>query len=110
MGMKVVNINEAKAKLSEYLDAVAQGERVVICKRNHPVAELLAVEQTRTQPRPMGLAKGTVSMPPSFFEPMPDAFLDAFESGPIFPALPGPARVAEPRETYGSRPRRTRRR
>lgn len=106
MDMKVVNINEVKSKLSEYLDAVAHGERVVICKRNHPVAELRAVEQKRTEPRPMGLAKGKVSIPSSFLEPMPDAFLDAFESGPIFPAVSEPARVAERRETYGSRQRR----
>src|SRR5437899_579760 len=72
MTMIVVNIHEAKAKLSEYLDAVANGERVVICKRNQPVAELRAIEQKRTEPRPLGLAKGQVSIPPSFFEPMPD--------------------------------------
>ena len=43
MTMKMVNINEAKAKLSEFLDAVAQGETVIICNRNQPVAELRAV-------------------------------------------------------------------
>ena len=28
-----VNIHEAKAKLSEYLEAASRGERVVICKQ-----------------------------------------------------------------------------
>ena len=42
--MVVVNIFEAKAKLSEYLDMAAHGERVLICKRNRPVVELHAVE------------------------------------------------------------------
>ena len=102
MTMIVINIHEAKAKLSEYLDAVAGGERVVICKRNHPVAELLAFEQKRTQPRPIGGAKGQVSIPPSFFEPMPDEFLDAFESGATYPQPAAPTRVAERRATYGS--------
>src|SRR5689334_1544538 len=87
MTMIVVNIHEAKAKLSEYLDAVAGGEQVVICKRNRPVAELRAVEQKRTRPRLIGGAKGIV-IPPSFFDPMPDDFLDAFESGPVFPETP----------------------
>ncbi len=100
--MIVINIHEAKAKLSEYIDAVAAGERVVICKRNHPVAELRAVDQKRTQPRPIGGAKGQVSVPPSFFEPMPDQFLDAFESGSVYPRSPAPSRVAERRATYGS--------
>ncbi len=100
--MIVVNINEAKAKLSEYLDAVASGERVMICKRNHPVAELRAVEQPRTAPRPLGGVKGIV-IPPSFFDPMPEDFLDAFESGSVFPETKGAgtARVAESSPPYG---------
>jgi prevent-host-death family protein len=74
-----VNIHEAKAKLSEYLEAVGRGERVVICKRNEPIAELRAVEKKRTEPRPMGLGKGTAKILPSFWDPMPDDFLDALE-------------------------------
>ena len=110
MTMIVINIHEAKAKLSEYLDAVAAGERVVICKRNHPVAELRAVDQKRTQPRPVGGAKGQVSIPRSFFEPMPDGFLDAFESEPVHPqTTPAPARIAERRATSGSTRKRKRR-
>ena len=110
MTMIVVNIHEAKAKLSEYLDAVANGERVVICKRNQPVAELRAIEQKRTEPRPLGLAKGQVSIPSSFFEPMPDEFLDAFESGSVYPEVSQPSRVAERRPKYSARTRSKKRR
>jgi prevent-host-death family protein len=85
MTMIMVNIHEAKAKLSEYLEAVARGERVMICKRNRPIAELRAVEPQRHEPRPIGLGKGQGSIPPEFFDPMPDDFLDAFSNGPIFP-------------------------
>jgi prevent-host-death family protein len=103
MTMIVINIHEAKAKLSEYLDAVASGEHVVICKRNQPVAELRAIESKRTAPRPLGGTAGIV-IPPSFFEPMPDEFLDAFESGPVYPeTTPRASRVAERPATYGSR-------
>jgi prevent-host-death family protein len=108
--MIVINIHEAKAKLSEYLDAVAKGERVVICKRNQPVAELRAIESTRIAPRPLGLAKGQVSIPPSFFEPMPDEFLDAFESGPVYPKVSPPGRVAESRPPYRAHTRAKKRR
>ena len=108
MTMIVINIHEAKAKLSEYLDKAAAGEHVVICKRNRPVAELRAVEQKRTEPRPLGLAKGTFSIPPSFFEPMPDDWLDEFYNGPVFPAEKLPSRVAEGRAVY--RPPAARRR
>jgi prevent-host-death family protein len=99
--MIVINIHEAKAKLSEYLDAVAAGERVVICKRNHPVAELRAVEQKRVEPRPIGGAKGQVTVPASFFDPMPDDFLNAFESGPVYPQTSTPSRVAKRRVPDG---------
>jgi len=111
MTMIVVNINEAKAKLSEYLDAAATGERVVICKRNQPVAELRAVEQKRTEPRTLGGAKGIV-IPPTFFDPMPDDFLDAFEAGAVYPAKSAArgSRVAKPRATYGGQKRPKRRR
>lgn len=77
--MIVVNIHEAKAKLSEYLEAVAGGQRVVICKRNQPVAELRAVEATRTGPRPIGGAKGRLVVPDAFFDPLPDDILAGFE-------------------------------
>ena len=72
MTMIMVNIFEMKAKLSEYLEAVGRGERVVICKRNRPVAELRPIAE---QPagRRLGAAAGAVTIPPSFFEPLPDA-------------------------------------
>jgi len=84
--MIVVNIFEAKAKLSEYLDLAAHGERVLICKRNRPVVELHAVQSARTAPRPVGLGRGRVSVPPSFFRPLPDTVADAFDGGNAFPA------------------------
>jgi len=85
MTMIVVNIFEAKAKLSEYLDMAAQGERVLICKRNRPVVELHAVESARTTPRPVGLGRGRVTVPATFFDELPEAVLGAF-SGAAYPA------------------------
>jgi len=77
MTMKKVNIFEAKARLSECIDAVQRGERVVICRRNQPVAELRAITATRTTPRPLGGAKG-LDVPDAFFEPLPDDVVDTF--------------------------------
>ena len=110
MTMIVVNINEVKAKLSEYLDAVANGERVIICKRNQPVAELRAVQQARTQPRTIGGGPYQFDVPDAaFFEPMPEEFLEAFESGPVYPASAAPpSRAAERRATHQRRPKRAR--
>jgi prevent-host-death family protein len=80
--MIVINIAEAKAKLSEYLELAASGQRVLICKRNQPVAELRAVESPRTVPRPIGLGKGSISVPDAFFEPLPDDLIGGFEGVP----------------------------
>ena len=84
--MIVVNIFEAKAKLSEYLDMAAHGERVLICKRNRPVAELHAVQSARTTPRPLGLARGRITVPPSFFQPLPEGIAGAFDAGGVYAA------------------------
>jgi antitoxin (DNA-binding transcriptional repressor) of toxin-antitoxin stability system len=81
MVMLKVNVAEAKAKLSEYLTSVAEGETVVICNRNVPVAELRAIPQAAKKPRPVGLAKGKFRVPPRFFEPLPDDIVAAFHGG-----------------------------
>ena len=108
MTMIVVNIHEIKAKLSEYVEAAARGERVLICKRNQPVAELRAVASQRTTPRPIGLAKDTVTIPPEFFDPLPENLLTAFSGEQA--AARRRARVAEPTPVYGgTRKKRSRR-
>jgi antitoxin (DNA-binding transcriptional repressor) of toxin-antitoxin stability system len=105
MTMIMVNIHEAKAKLSEYLEAVARGERVLICKRNQPVAELRAMPAQRTEPRPVGGGPHAFNVPKSFFEAMPDDWLADFESGPVYPDVKPKrrSRVAEHRAIYGKR-------
>ena len=110
-----VNVFEVKAKLSEYLDRVLAGEHVVICRHNKPVAELRAVDEPRTQARPIGPLPGrpTFEVPASFFEPLPDEDLALWE-GSDAPAGQGrgASRTAEPRSDYGTtrrRPNRKRR-
>lgn len=76
--MTTVNVHEAKAHLSEYLARVEAGETVVICRRNKPIAQIKALPQPRKQP-PMGLAKGEVTLHPSFFDPLDDELLKLFE-------------------------------
>ncbi len=107
MTMILTNIHEAKAKLSEFLEAVSAGERVVICNRNRPVAELRAVAAVRTEPRPIGAAKGRLSVPASFFEPLSDDDLAAFEGDEAPRRV---TRVAERPAGYGSKPKRRPRR
>ena len=88
MVMIKVNVFEAKARLSEYLDRAVRGERVVVCRHNKPVAELRPVSAVRSEPRPIGPLRGRPSfdVPSSFFEPMSDDDLDLWEGGPVSPS------------------------
>lgn len=74
-----LNIHEAKTHLSEYLAKLEEGETIVLCRRNTPIAEIRALPQQPKEPRPIGLAKKAFRMPKSFFEPLPDDVLAAFE-------------------------------
>jgi prevent-host-death family protein len=62
----MVNIAEPKAQLSELLEAAANGERVVICNRNQPVAEIRPVGVARTAERPWPWT-GSLTFPESFY-------------------------------------------
>ena len=76
-----LNIHEAKTHLSRYLKQLSEGESIILCKRNIPIAEIRPLAQAVTSPRPIGLAKGQFKVPDSFFEPLPDDFTDAFYEG-----------------------------
>lgn len=103
MVMIVVNIHELKARVSELVEQATHGERVVICNRNRPVAELVAVQPKRLEPRPAGPGPFTYSVPEAFFEEMPDDFIGAIEGGAVFekPDDRGVSRVAEQAPPYG---------
>ena len=73
-----VNLAEAKAKLSFYVNRAAEGQTVVICRRNVPVAELRPVTQPAGDRRPVGIDRG-MEIPDSFFEPLPADLIDALE-------------------------------
>jgi antitoxin (DNA-binding transcriptional repressor) of toxin-antitoxin stability system len=77
-----LNIHEAKTHLSRYLARVERGEVIVLCKRNVPVAEIRAVARPSREPRPLGLGREIYpgwTVPDSFFDPLPDDLLAAFE-------------------------------
>lgn len=72
-----VNIAEAKAGLSGYLTRVAQGETIILCRRNVPIAEIRPIPPRPRKKRPVGIDRG-MSVPDSFFEPLPTELLRAF--------------------------------
>ena len=74
--MLSLNVHEAKARLSELLDRMEQGETIIICRRNRPVAELRPLQG---KVRPIGLCPELAPLGPEFFEPLPAEWLEAFE-------------------------------
>jgi antitoxin (DNA-binding transcriptional repressor) of toxin-antitoxin stability system len=86
-----VNIQDAKTHLSRYLDRVEEGEVVVVCRHNRPVAELRAIQIASVSlPRVPGLLKGLVHWEPAAFAPMTEEELAEFYDGEVFPPA-GPA-------------------
>ena len=78
MVMIRINITEAKAHLSRYIEAVERGGTVIVCRRNVPVAEIRPLPQPLRDRRPVGIDRG-MEVPASFFEPLPGDLLAAYE-------------------------------
>ena len=61
----MVNISEAKRRLSELVDRVSQGEKVVIAKDNVPIADL--VPHRSGGKRKLGILKDELDVPDEVF-------------------------------------------
>ena len=81
--MPIVNIYEAKTKLSKLVDLAASGTDVVIARAGKPVARLTGIhnEETRKQKRLIGLGalEGQGWIADDFDDPLPDEILAQFE-------------------------------
>ena len=73
-----VNLGEARAHLSQIVDAALRGERVVLCRRNVAIAEIRPLTPSPNKQRPVGIDRG-MEVPASFFEPLTEEQLRAFE-------------------------------
>lgn len=71
-----VNVHEAKTQLSRLLERAHAGEEIIIAKNGKPYARLVPLDEQR--PREPGLLRGKLE--DSFFEPLPDDELAAWES------------------------------
>jgi antitoxin (DNA-binding transcriptional repressor) of toxin-antitoxin stability system len=73
-----LNVHEAKTHLSRYLDQLEAGEVIVLCRRNQPIAEIRGLPKPATGTRPVGKFAHLFSLPSSFFDPLPEEFLQEF--------------------------------
>lgn len=70
--MRLVTIHQAKTNLSRLLEAVENGEEVVIARGKKPVARLLRVAPAGKPKRQLGFAKGKVRVALDFDAPLED--------------------------------------
>ncbi len=77
------NIHQVRENLADYLVAAQRGEEVLICRRNQPVARLVALPLSAPRgERPMGLAADAgTPLPDAFWDDLPQAFADALAGG-----------------------------
>jgi prevent-host-death family protein len=72
----VRNISEAKAELSALIEAVQNGNEVIIAKAGKPVARLIAFRGS-TQPRTPGSMAGEIWIAPDF-DALPEDIAEVF--------------------------------
>ena len=69
--MVQVNVHEAKTHFSKLLQRVMSGERIIIAKAGHPVAELRPISE-RPANRVLGRNQGKGWIGPHFDDPLPE--------------------------------------
>jgi len=69
--VETINISQAKAHFSDLLARVEAGERIVIARAGHPIAELRPIRHARP-PRVPGMDRGRVVIHDNFDDPLPD--------------------------------------
>jgi prevent-host-death family protein len=74
--MTVLNLYEAKTRLSALVEAAAAGEEIIIAKAGRPRARLVAIRETAR--RTPGRGKGRIRIAKNFDAPLPREILRAF--------------------------------
>jgi antitoxin (DNA-binding transcriptional repressor) of toxin-antitoxin stability system len=79
--MENVNLYEFKSHFSEYARRVKEGETVILCERNVPIAEIRPIARANREPRPTpGLYREQISVGVDFFNSDAEIAQDFSES------------------------------
>ena len=76
--MKIVTIHAAKTTLSQLLARVEAGEEIVLARGKNPIAKMVPFHPPQGGRR-FGALRGTISVGPEFFEPLPERELSDWE-------------------------------
>lgn len=76
--MKPVPIHKAKTELSRLIERACAGEEVIIARGKEPVVRLVPIRRELPRRR-FGALRGKLVVDDTFFEPLPDEELAAWE-------------------------------
>jgi len=76
--MTVVNVYDAKTRLSKLIEEAASGKDVVIARGGKPVARLTRLDPPKRKLK-FGVLKGKIKVPEDFDSPLPSDILAQFE-------------------------------
>ena len=77
-----VSVADAKNKLPELIKAAENGERITICRRGKPVADLVRTSKSASKKPKFGTLRDKVIIhDPDWWKPMTDEEVDAFLEG-----------------------------
>jgi prevent-host-death family protein len=76
MAETLVNLYEAKTKLSSLVDRAAAGEEIIIAKAGKPMARLVSIRSPKR--RPPGGWEGKIWVADDFDDPLPPEILKGF--------------------------------
>ncbi len=77
--MKTYTIYTAKTHLSQLIEQACAGEEVIIARDNHAVVKLVPLATTTASKRQFGALRGKITVTPAFFDPLPEAELNAWQ-------------------------------
>jgi prevent-host-death family protein len=78
--MDIINMHDAKTRLSQLVDKAAKGEPFIIARAGKPVARVSAIEAPEpATARRLGFLKGQIQVPDDFDRLDEDNIADMFE-------------------------------
>lgn len=79
--MAEISVYDARAAFSRLIERALAGEEIVITRSGRPVVRLVPFQAAPTRREP-GALKGLFEVTDTFFEPLPEELMEAFEGGP----------------------------
>ena len=75
--MRLINIHEAKTKLSRIAEDVAAGEEIIVAKAGKPKMKLIPIDNSKKKII-FGALKGKINISEDFDAPLPQTIINDF--------------------------------